>query len=156
MRHEDVRDLLDVFRDGELDPDAQSEVSSHLESCPFCREENSRRRALALAVFPSVQTPDAGQTEVFVRAVMSKIPPEPIIRADWKKSWRMGVEWWLIPSLGLALAALIASLRLSEPSAVVSIDSQILMGSRGRRVTEMVLPPDPARSGDLLAFEEER
>ena len=38
MKCSQVQDKLSAFQDGELNPQEQERVSSHLESCPACRE----------------------------------------------------------------------------------------------------------------------
>ncbi len=103
MDHEQFRDSLHEYHDGELSPEKRRSLELHLKSCPDCAAD--LRRLTRLSVL--FQRP-APASEEFVRAVMAGLAaeaPEPALSA-----WRR----WLVPAMALAAAALLLALDLGQ------------------------------------------
>jgi len=154
MKHDDFRELFDELRDSELGEPLKGELLAHLASCADCRQDYERRAALAKMFFRPVAVPAPAQIEAFTRAVMEKIPSGrvPAARA---RSEALRNLWWVVPSLGFALAALILALRRGAPALMVPMDSQLLIGAQNKTVAEIVIPLDPANGQNLVAVEEQ-
>ncbi len=152
MKHEDFRERIDEMRDGELPDPLKTEFTAHLAACGLCRQDYERRASLAWRLFRPAEAPSAARVEAFTRAVMEKIPGQASAPAPRAGAWRN--LWWVVPSLGFALAALILALRRGAPALMVPLDSQLLIGSHST-VAEMVAPLDPANSQRLVAVEEQ-
>ncbi|MDE1976932.1 MAG: zf-HC2 domain-containing protein [Elusimicrobia bacterium] len=152
MKHENFRELIDEMRDGDLPDQLKKEFAAHLSACDACRRDYERRLSLVRRLFRPAEAPSAAQVEAFTRAVMEKIPGQADAAAPRMGAWRN--LWWIVPSLGFALAALILALRRGAPALMVPLDSQLLIGSHST-VAEMVAPLDPANSRRLVAVEEQ-
>lgn len=106
MDHDELRDLLTEYHDGELSPEKRGEVERHLQSCRECGGELGRLRRLA-RLFKR----PAPASEEFVRGVLARLPaetgePSPAL-------WRP----WLAPALAMAAAALLLALDLGSRNA---------------------------------------
>jgi len=154
MKHEDFRELFDGLRDSELSGPLKDELSAHLASCAACLRDYERRAALAKIFFRPVAAPAPAQIEAFTRAVMEKISSGRVPAAK-ARSEALRNLWWMVPSLGFALAALILALRRGAPALMVPMDSQLLIGAQNKTVAEIVIPLDPANGQNLVAVEEQ-
>ncbi|HVA66336.1 MAG TPA: hypothetical protein VNK24_05365 [Elusimicrobiota bacterium] len=169
MKHENFLELFDELRDSELGEPLKGELSVHLASCVACRQDYECRAALFKRFFHPVEAPAPAQIEAFTRAVMGKIPAvkpggravQDAIPENELASWAAGRArawrnlWWVVPSLGFALAAFILALHWSAPALMVPLDSQLLIGAKNKGVAEMVIPLDPANGQNLVAVEEQ-
>ena len=104
MRHQDFREKLDEWIDGELSPAEAADVAAHAESCSECRAEAQAARGLSRALFSA---PAPRGREAFVSAVMAGARGEPAAGAAWARAPR-----WLSPALGMAFAGLLAGFLL--------------------------------------------
>ncbi len=106
MDHDQIKDRLTEFRDGRLTQDQRSEILRHMADCRSCVKDLNDLERLAKAFFPRPLPPDPEDTEAFVAAVMSKLPPP--VRAE--VSYPAARYW--APAMGLAFAAFAFSLWL--------------------------------------------
>jgi anti-sigma-K factor RskA len=125
MDCDQVREQLDAFAVGALEPDEQREIERHLEGCPDCREMADRLVTaanllpLALAAASPV-TPPAGLKERVLAAVPAKAPPaaEPdrLERAESRTRRRFWNSRTLAAAAALALlvVSLVLGVRLSQ------------------------------------------
>lgn len=99
MTHEDIQDLLDAFRDGELTEAEAAAIRAHLPGCPACRQALAARDKVARLL---QARPPA--SEAFVGQVMARIAAGELAAAP-VPNWG---GWWLAPAFGAAvmLAAL--------------------------------------------------
>lgn len=95
MRHEEIRERLHEYRDGESDGPAAAAVAAHLPGCAACRATLEGWERLASRLLKAAPRSE----EAFVGRVMARIAeaqdePEP--------SWRAGSAWWLMPAFAAA------------------------------------------------------
>jgi anti-sigma factor RsiW len=117
MRHEDIRDRLGEWIDGELDPAVRLEVGAHLSACADCGLEAGRLRRLGSALFAAPLPADPRSTEAFAARVMARVQAEPI------SVWERLAARVLAPTLALALAGLL--LAISIPRADEDADAPL-------------------------------
>ena len=135
MEHDDIRERLSDFLDGELGPEEHRSVSEHLAGCGECRQALEQWRRLSRALFRKPAQPTRAETEVFVSRVMGGIPSQ-------EPAWP--AFRWFAPALGLSFAAFVLSFTL--PSQELEDPSTTL----GSEVAEWVSLPEPG-----LPLEEE-
>jgi len=144
MSHDELRDSLwDLFDDA-LPSDRRKELSDHLEACAECRDSLSRvsrARALFFRAPPAVTR---AESERFVLKLALRLP-EPA-GALW---WRWLNAPWMVPTLGLGLAAACLSVLLSSPDSAPA-DTLMLLGSQDRTLAQIVLPQDRSGGDSLL------
>lgn len=111
MNHEEVRQSLDAYHDGELSGAARREVEAHLSACPECRRSLADWRKAAAVLF---RPPEVSASEPFVRAVMDRVKTEVPAGADarWGDLWARLRLAASPPRLALAGAAVAAALLL--------------------------------------------
>jgi anti-sigma factor RsiW len=117
--HEQTKNKLFAFYDGELPVAERREVAAHLEICPACREEH-RRWSAAAALFFRPSQPQA--SEAFVRRVMARVEaeahPSPFSGLF---AWR-----WLAPAVGAGLAALALTVLVPRDDSPISTETLLL------------------------------
>ena len=128
MNHEQAKDLLSEWLDGELDAAAGAAVSAHAASCAACGTESARLRRLGPALFAAAAAPDPRATEAFVARVMARV------EADSVSAWERFAGRVLTPAFGLALAALLLGIYLPSADAdaplgvTASVDADAVLG----------------------------
>lgn len=150
MDHDKIRLALAAFRDGESNETERLAVRGHLEGCPGCRLELSRLENLARLFFKPAPRPSARRSEAFASAVMARLEAAEPAAGSGRPLWRQGP--WLVSVLGLGLAALFFFALAPAPESLAPTDALFLLDARDRSVGEYVLPPDPGRPADLLAY----
>ncbi len=117
MKHEEIRELLGQWIDGELGAAEAAAVAAHAAACAGCRADEARLRRLGPALFQAAAPPDPRKTEAFVARVMARV------EADSIPAWTR----WLTPALGMALAGLLAALWLPSSDALdLPLDAQLV------------------------------
>lgn len=109
MTHDEWRDLLHGYRDGELADPEKAGVQGHLEECRECRLELERWERLAAGLLKPLPPASEG----FVARVMAGIEEEE------REAKPAPAGWWLAPSFALAagLFLLLWSGTVTAPSA---------------------------------------
>ena len=100
MSHEEIKKHLFALYDGELAPENQTEIETHLSRCAECRELYQGWARIAKVFF---QPPKQLGSDFFVQSVMNRIHALEISQPV--KSWNLSFGW-LVPAAGLALALL--------------------------------------------------
>lgn len=111
MTHDQIRERLSEWLDGELDPAASAEASRHIDSCPACKDEVFRLRRLGAALFAAPVATDPRVTEAFVARVMARVEAESVT------PWERLAARFLAPAFGLALAGLLFTIFMTRPDA---------------------------------------
>jgi anti-sigma factor RsiW len=126
QNHEQIRQRIFAYLDGELSEAEYRTIQTHLEGCPDCRAATARWATLARTFFRPL-TPPPSSSDLFVRRVMAKVEAERSERLSvWEGAWR-----WLVPALGVGVAALalVVTTPRDKSSPPVSIDA-LLLASR--------------------------
>lgn len=141
MTHEQARESLSAFHDGELPEPERALVEAHLASCGECRAALEDWRRLALVFLKPPQLPPS---EAFVRRVMARIGSleRPAVARPW-------VLPWLVPALGAGLASLFLSVSIA-PREPISTES-LLLADAGEAVEIAFLPLEPMQE-DMLGY----
>jgi anti-sigma factor RsiW len=141
--HEQIKEKLFAFYDGELPETERREVAAHLEVCPACRDEQ-RRWSAAAALFFRPSQPQA--SEAFVRRVMTRVEaeahPSPFSGLF---AWR-----WLAPAMGAGLAALALTLFVPRDDAPISTETLLLANAVENGDVAQELPSADEMFGDTL------
>ncbi len=130
MDHQAIREQLLALHDAELPEAERSEIVRHLKLCAECRQIAGRwaltRKALAAALGMS-------DSEAFVGRVMRGLEPSTDAAVGREPSGLRGLvgRWrlpgWLMPELGVGLAALLFVLVAPQsPAASVSTEAILL------------------------------
>lgn len=114
MSHQEIKDALSEYRDGELAPAERAAVALHLESCAECRAELSFYERAAAALLAPVKAPTSFQTEALVRALRERLEPQPLFAR------LLSTPRWAVPALAFGMAA--AALAVGLPSRLDSSD----------------------------------
>lgn len=109
MTHEEIREGLSDWLDGELDAAASSETEAHLAACAACRGDAARLRALGRALFRAPAPADPRATEAFVARVMARV------EAGSVPFWERLAARVLAPALAVALAGLVLAISMPGP-----------------------------------------
>jgi anti-sigma factor RsiW len=124
--HEQIRQRVYAYTDGELPEAEYRAIQTHLEGCPDCRAAAARWATLAVAFFQP-PAPPPSSSDLFVRRVMARVEAERRESLSvWEGAWR-----WLVPALGVGVAALalVVTTPRDDFSSPVSIDA-LLLASR--------------------------
>jgi mycothiol system anti-sigma-R factor len=108
-----VRDDLDSFLDGELDPVRRGEVQAHLEACPACaaRLRGERRIRERIASLAAAETAPSELRERVRERIREAVEAGDV----WPSVMAVGGgrrSWGWKPAYGLALAAVVAALAI--------------------------------------------
>lgn len=153
MNHEQLRDALSALHDGELGAEDRKEILAHLERCSDCREAHQRWQRISGTFFRAPQKPSRAETEFFVQKAMERLESE---ESRTSAGWRRWVEDRLmLPVLGLGLALVLLSILIMRPESVAPPDALLLVDAQYHAVGELVLPPDPSKTGMLMLSSEE-
>lgn len=145
--HEHMRQRLFACEEGELPEAERREVMDHLESCPDCRAAARRWTTLAGAFF---RTP-APPSEHFVRRVMARIEAERRSLSIWEGAWR-----WLVPALGVGVAALALVVTTPRGESPLSTEALLLAGSTGSGAFEQLMGRETPDAEEVLNLALER
>lgn len=144
MNHEEIKEALSEYRDGELAPAARAAVALHLESCSECRAELAFYERAASALLRPAKAPSAFQTEAFVRAVRERLAePENAFER------LLSTPKWLVPALAFAVAA--AAFAVALPPRVDTSDpADALLMAQDQGSTYSWLSQRPAFTAQFL------
>lgn len=109
--HEELRERLHAYRDGELPPVESRAVADHLKGCPECAAELERWERVAGALLKGRRT---ASSEAFVGRVMARIAEEELAEAPAAQTLGPAAQtlgpaggvWWLAPAFALAAGLL--------------------------------------------------
>jgi anti-sigma factor RsiW len=142
--HDLIRRRVLTCRDAELPEAERRELLAHVEGCPDCRAASRRWEVLAGAFFRVAQPPPS---EPFVRRVMARVEAE---RRDslsaWEGAWR-----WLVPALGVGIAALILVVTTPWRESPVSTDTLLLASSAGNGAFDVMMQQETT-AGEVLGL----
>ena len=103
MDHNVASAALSEFHDGELPPQKRREVQAHLSVCDECRKTLETWRSTASRLFAPATPPTPTQTAAFAQRVLDLIEEQRQSRSlAWARLWS---PQWLVPALGVGLAA---------------------------------------------------
>ena len=136
MKHEEMKEKLGAFQDGELSPQERLEISAHLAICVECREIQKSWQKISEVLFQSRGFVSHQETEKFVARTMEKIIPPSSKGAG----AFAGLFWnFLTPALELGFAALFFFTVLGASDRFAAPDTLLLLGSN-KDVAELILP----------------
>jgi anti-sigma factor RsiW len=136
-----------------LGAEERKEILAHLEGCTDCREAFQRWERIAGTFFRPPEKPSRAETEFFVQKAMERLDSEESLA---NAGWRLWAENRLmLPVLGLGLAAVLLSILIVRPESVATPDALLLVDAQFHGVGELVLPPDPSKTGMLMLASEE-
>lgn len=152
QNHDHIRQRVFAYDDGELPEAERPAVLAHLEGCSDCRTASRRWATLAGAL---LRTPPPTPSDAFVRRVMARVEVERRERlsvwAVWEGAWR-----WLVPALGVGVAALALVVTTPRSDASVSTDALLLAGSTGSGAFEAMMQQDNPDTEEVLGLAMER
>ncbi len=137
MTHEEIRQNLGAFQDGELSSGKRLEISEHLKDCAQCLQTQRVWQKIAENLFQSRGFVSQKETEEFIQRAMSKISP-PSFTANFNFSKFLWT--FLTPALELGFAALIFFTVLGRSEPIAAPDTLLLLGTN-RDMAEWILPP---------------
>lgn len=163
MTHDDARNRLDEYFDGELPPALAADVDHHVRACSHCQAALARRADLSRSLSgTAVQPPSTAASASrpqdggdFVQSVLAAIASERETRgAGWTR--------WVMPSLGAGLATAVVGIGIGlttmreEPAAAGSdpVD-RIEQESEASLAGLESARNEDADQGMLLAMEED-
>ncbi|MBI5201282.1 MAG: zf-HC2 domain-containing protein [Elusimicrobia bacterium] len=94
MKHDEIRERLHEYADGELDAAAAAAVAEHLAECSECRAVLDAWKRLSQNLFQALPAPE----EAFVGRVMARIAEEEL---ELDRAPSSG-GWWLVPAFAAA------------------------------------------------------
>lgn len=109
---ERVRENLNRFLDTDQSAKEASEVAAHLDTCPACRLEYDRLRAIQQGVRslpqPSSEVAEAARVRAFARLEQAVLQEKPEKRSGWLRLPSFGKLTWQPMAAGLAAAVILA------------------------------------------------
>jgi anti-sigma factor (TIGR02949 family) len=101
MKCEEMRELLDAFHDGELQPATLAAVETHLRTCPSCSAALAAHEALRAKVRSLARTPAPEQLAAKIRKSLTELDTEARSEAFGVRSWRaMAASHFLAIAIG--------------------------------------------------------
>lgn len=122
--HEDIRNLLSAYLDGELHGTRLLEVKLHLASCEACREELKDLRLVSDLLHAS-PAPDFMPVDRFVSNLTLSLPRRALRDRPPKPG---SLAWWLVPA-GLMLAWFFVRTVFTLSGVVTAADTAGLLGN---------------------------
>lgn len=122
--HEDIRNLLNAYLDGELHGTRLLEVKLHLASCETCREELKDLR-LVSDLLHDAPAPEFTPAERFVSNLTLSLPRRTLRDRPPKPG---SLAWWLAPA-GLMLAWFFVRTVFTLSGVVTAADTAGLLGN---------------------------
>ena len=144
MNCEEIKNLMDAYLDGELDPITSQKVEQHLRDCPKCEQAYEVETAMAHAISqaaPYYKAPpelreriqSSLRNEIGAKATRSGIRGSQVMRTRKQPEARatlLGMPWnWLALAAAIALAAIVASSflpRLKQPGPDQFLAAQLI------------------------------
>ena len=144
MNCEEIKNLMDAYLDGELDPVTSQKVEQHLRDCPKCEQAYEVETAMAHAISqaaPYYKAPpelreriqSSLRNEIGAKATRNGIRGSQVMRTRKQPEARatlLGMPWnWLALAAAIALAAIVASSflpRLRQPGADQFLATQLI------------------------------
>jgi predicted anti-sigma-YlaC factor YlaD len=124
--HEDMRNLLNAYLDGELQGWRLLEMQTHLASCESCRNELRELRSVS-DLLRAAPTPAFTPADRFAANLALNLPRRPL-----KASLQRGpsLVWWLAPVALVGLWTLVQTLiTLSGPLSLISSSGLLRQGA---------------------------
>ncbi len=122
--HDDIRNLLNAYLDGELHGTRLLEVKLHLASCETCREEMKALRRVS-DLLRAAPIPDFMPAERFVSNLTLSLPRRALRDRPPKPG---SLVWWLVPA-GLLLASVFLRTVFALGSALSAANATGLLGN---------------------------
>ena len=144
MNCEEIKNLMDAYLDGELDPVSSQKVEQHLRDCPKCEQAYEVETAMAHAISqaaPYYKAPpelreriqSSLRNEIGAKATRNGIRGSQVMRTRKQPEARatlLGMPWnWLALAAAIALAAIVASSflpRLKQPGPDQFLATQLI------------------------------
>lgn len=150
MKHDEIKNKLEAFHDGELPKEESREIALHAESCAECRSalEDLGRLKTALSRAAKVEP-----SESFVARVMGSLPEEAkplpkIITVRPRPFLR-----WALPLAGYAFALLLIVFVLMPREPVMNVENILL--SYAPDGAQQFFSQESLNVGELLNIKEE-
>ncbi|HXS99738.1 MAG TPA: zf-HC2 domain-containing protein [Elusimicrobiota bacterium] len=150
MEHDKIVERLSEYRDGALSAPEREAVARHLSGCAECSSVLADWERLSRAFFRPAPAPTPFQTEAFVARVTARLPAGAASAAP---SWLSGR--WLVPALGLSVAALAFTFR-PYSAAEVSDPAVALLASPDGAALSAAAQPETSGADILSPGAEER
>ncbi len=146
MDHEQIKECLMLYDDGELSGPEAREIASHLSTCADCRTAYDAWRNTARAFF---RGPQAAPSKRFVREVMARLEPVDT-RPPGKRPLLVR---WLTPAIAVSFVVGLIIWPRPEPGAPpVSIEGLLLTNGRDGHPSEWILREEGPAPEELLAL----
>lgn len=148
--HERMKEKVFALYDGELSEAERQAVQQHLEACPDCRETYNRWVKIA-GTF--LRAPELPASEALVRRVMERVEVihQPI--GIWPQSV---VFRWLVPVLGVGMAASLLMVTLPRSNVPVSTETLLMVNGTESVSSEWMFLREAPGEDDVLGFALER
>ncbi len=151
--HDQTRQRVFAYHDGELPEAERPDVLAHLEGCPDCRAASRRWATLAGAFFRTPALPPSpSSSDVFVRRVLARVEAERKENLSmWEGAWR-----WLVPALGVGIAALALVVTTPRGGSTVSTEALLLASRADNGAFEQMLRQEAPDTEEMLGLAMER
>ena len=146
MNHDEIRERLCDFLDGELNADERRSIAEHLTVCRECGDSLREWKQLSKAFFPPPHHPTISETELFVKQVMDRLP----ILDSGAAVWPM--NRWFVPALAFSFVAFFLSfipLRREQEDTSAAL---LLADSGQAEATKWVLRSEPDTPEDVVGW----
>ena len=146
MNHEEIKERLSDYLDGELSVEESASMDTHLQDCSECRAELERYRHIDAVVHVGVKVPTLFETEAFTLALLRRLEPAPEVAflASFLSSPR-----WAVPAFALAFATLAMLARPARTKSYGPFDALMIAQDDGRTYAWLSKSPSAAAAGAL-------
>jgi anti-sigma factor RsiW len=149
MDHNQLKEKLTGFYDGELTPEERSAVSAHLGECSSCQAEVNQWKKLSATFF---QTNPRRPSEAFVQKVMTRINSSPSANSQELKPWSFLMSRWAFPAtVGLALAGFLFLTLMPVEERITSTDV-LELSTVATNIPSELLSSQPTESHETLRY----
>ena len=151
MKHEEIKDLLSDYHDGELSGAEKAVVATHLAGCADCRAELACYGKAEELIRAATRRPTSFETETLVSAVRRQVEPAPEI------AWlgrHLASPRWAVPAFTVAFAALVMTVRASQVKPVQPVhddpsEAMLISQDDGQTYALMTSAPETVVAGAL-------
>lgn len=124
MRCETVKELLEVYVEGELDEPIRKDIETHIASCELCRQELTLTQSIPRLV-GSLQTPP----------IPADIIPKVLERtARWRWAGSFGIfllkRWYLVASASVLIALILFGISYLKPGEKPGMPNEVVKENR--------------------------